>query len=104
MLPMEGQPPETPDSGSSRVQHLATVSHEGRFWEVHMEFEDDPSWGGASRARLRFEPADVNEGEVPVHTATIIIEPTYEEAMRRARSFPDHQLVALLRSALPDPD
>lgn len=69
-----------------------------------MEFEEDASWAGTSRARLRFEPADANEGELPVHTATIIIEPTYEEAMRKGRSFPDHQLVALLRSALPDPD
>ncbi len=100
---METDAPNTTDPIPTPAQHLATVGHEGRFWDVYMEFEDDPSQPRTCRARFRFDPADLNEGETPAHTATIIIEPSYEDAMRKARSFADHQLVALLRSALPDP-
>ena len=85
------------------AHHLATIGHEGRFWEVYMDFEDDPLAPQSCRARFRFQAGDMNEGEKDVRTAVIIIEPTYEDAMRKAKSFPDHQLVALLRSALPDP-
>lgn len=84
------------------TEHLATIGHEGRFWDVYMEFEDEPGDGRLCRGRLRFDAADTNEGEPIVRTATIIIESSYEEAMRKARSFPDHQLVALLRSAMPE--
>ena len=84
------------------AEHLATISHEGRFWEVYLEFQDDAPESAAARARLRFDAADANEGEPVVRTATIIIEPSFDQAMRKARMFPDHQLVALLRSSLPD--
>lgn len=81
--------------------HLASISHEGRFWDVYLEFEDDPRRPDSCRARFAFSPADVNDGEVPMRTTTIIIEPSFEEAVRRARTFDDHQLNALLRSVLP---
>lgn len=101
---MEHDPHGMEQPTASTAPHLATIGHEGRFWEVYVEFRDDPMKPGMCRARFRFQPADTNEGEPDVHTATIIIEPSYEEAMRKARSFPDHQLVALLRSAMPGPD
>jgi hypothetical protein len=81
--------------------HLASISHEGRFWDVYLEFEDDPRRPDSSRAHFAFSPADVNDGEAARRTTTIIIEPSYEEAVRKARSFEDHQLVSLLRSVLP---
>jgi len=99
---MEPDAPDTTEPAASPAQHLATVGHEGRFWDVFMEFEEDPAQPRTCRARFRFNPSDLNQGEIPVHTATIIIEPSYEDAMRKARSFTDHQFVALLRSALPD--
>ena len=89
-------------SSPSPGQHLGMVSHQGRFWDVYLEVEDDPRRPGTSRGRLCFSPSDLNEGEEPVRTATIIIEPSYEEAVRKARGFEDHQLVGLLRSAQPD--
>lgn len=89
--------PETPSEG----QHLATVGHDGRFWDVYLEFDDDPRRPETFRGVLCFFPADANEGEEPVRTTAIIIEPSYEEAVARARAFEDHQLVGLLRSCLP---
>lgn len=89
--------PEPPSEG----QHLATIGHEGRFWDVYLEFDDDPRRPETFRGLLCFSPADANEGEEPVRTATIIIEPSFEEAMAKARDFEDHQLVGLLRSCLP---
>jgi hypothetical protein len=80
---------------------MASISHEGRFWDVYLEFEDDPRRPDSHRGLLCFSPADANEGELPRRTTVIIIESSYEEAIRRARSFEDHQLVSLLRSVLP---
>jgi hypothetical protein len=99
----EGTTPVDPTPDRAPAEHLATISYEGRFWEVYMEFQDRPEELDSCRARLRFDPADGNDGEEPVRTATIIIERTFEDAMRKGRSFADHQLSALLRSALPDP-
>lgn len=82
--------------------HLATLGHGGRFWEVHVEFENDDRRSDAFGARLRFSPSDPEESTPPLRTATILIEPSYEEVLYRARSFEEHQLVALLRSCLPD--
>ena len=91
-------PPEPPSSGP----HLASVSHAGRFWDVYVEFADDPRRPNAYRALLCFSPADRNDGEQPLRTTAIIVEPSYEEALARARALEEHQLVALLRSCLPD--
>lgn len=84
--------------------HLATVSHEGRFWDVYVEFDDDPRRTDSFGGLLCFSPADEAEGtaEGPVRTATILIEPSYEEVLHRARHFESHHLVSLLRSCLPE--
>ena len=71
--------------------------------EVFMEFEAESSDDSACRARFRYNSADANEDEDPVRTAVIIIEASYEDAMRKAKAFPDQQLSALLRSILPEP-
>ena len=49
-------------------QHLATVSHDGRFWEVYLEFADELRSPDTYRARLVFEAADPAEGEEPYRT------------------------------------
>lgn len=95
MHPSEPSDPSTPSG-----QHVATVSHDGRFWDVYLDFEDDPRRPESYRGYLSFSPADAAEDEEPVRTGTIIIEPSFEEAVRKARSFEDHQFVGFLRSAL----
>lgn len=82
-------------------QHLATISHAGRFWDVYLEFDDDPRRSQAYRALLAYSPADRNEGEEILRTIAIIVEPSYEEAVHRARQLEEHQLQAFLRSLLP---
>ena len=93
-------PPRPPPP--SNGQHLATISHDGRFWEVYLEFSDDPRRPSSYRGLLCFSLA-VNEGEEAARrTTTLIIEDSYEEAVRKARAFEDHQLQGLLRSLLPE--
>jgi len=99
MSPDSRPPAEAPPP--SEGQHLATVSHEGRFWDVYLEFDDDPRRPDSYRGVLCFSPSDLNEGESPVRTTSIIIEPSYEEALQKARGLEDHHLVGLLRSCLP---
>jgi len=95
--------PPTPPPPSNG-QHLATISHDGRFWEVYLEFNDDPRRPSNYRGLLCFSPAD-NEGDDPaLRTTAILIEDSYEEAVRKARAFEEHQLQGLLRSVLPDAD
>ncbi len=89
--------PSPPSPG----RHLATISHEGRFWDVYLEFEEDPRRPETHRALLCYFPGDPAEDEEGVRTATIIIEDSMEEAMHKARSMDDVQLQALLRSSLP---
>lgn len=84
--------------------HVTTIAHSGRIWEAYLEFADDPHHPDTYRARLRFEAADAAEGEEPVRTGVIIIEPSYEEAVQRARAFESRQLEGLLRSVLPEED
>ena len=88
----------------SNGQHLATISHDGRFWEVYLEFDDDPRRPSNYRGLLCFSPADNESDEPPRRTTTIIIEESYEEAVRKARAFEEHQLQGLLRSVLPEDD
>lgn len=90
-------PPEIPSDG----QHLATISHDGRFWDVYLEFDEDPGRPDSHRALLAYSPADRNEGEETLRTIPVILEPSYEEAVRKARMLEEHQLVAFLRSLLP---
>ena len=86
----------------SKGQHVATISYDRRFWEVYLEFSDDPRQPSGYRGRLCFSPADCEGEEATRRTTTIIIEESYEEAVRKARAFEDHQLKGLLRSVLPD--
>ncbi len=90
--------PPPPSSG----HHLATISHEGRFWDVYLEFEDDPRKPTSFRALLCFFPGDPGDNEGAARTTTIIIEDSFEAAMLKARGLDDRQLQGLLRSALPD--
>jgi hypothetical protein len=83
----------------SRGVHLATLAHEGRLWDAWLEFEDDAPKRDTYRARLRFSSA---EAEQLYRTTVIIIEPTYEEAVHRARALDARQLEGLLRSVLPE--
>lgn len=83
------------------AHHLATISHDGRFWEVYLELEEAQSHGESVRGRIAFFVAD-DSGDAAVHTATIFIEETAQDVLARARDFKTHQLVALLRSARPE--
>lgn len=84
------------DAPGVRV-HLATLPHEGRFWDAFVEFVDDPARPDAHLARLCFVPADA-EDRAPAHTAVIIIEPSAEAVLDHARSLARHQMAAMLRS------
>ena len=89
--------PPPPSSG----HHLATIGHEGRFWDVYLEFEDDPRRPETFRALLCYFPGDPGDGEEAARTAVIIIADTFEDAIMKARGLEDVQLQALLRSVLP---
>ena len=90
------EPDLTPPSG----EHMTTISHEGRFWDTYLEFEDDPRRPNSFRARFVFSPGDPADDEGFTRTALVIIEDSYEEAIRKARSFDDRHLADMLRSAL----
>lgn len=83
------------------AHHLATVSHDGRFWDAYLELEESHDPGQPARGRLAFSAADQGDTE-PVRTAPIFIEETAQEVLSRARQFKTHQIVALLRSSLPE--
>lgn len=99
-----GAEPRPPVGPPSDGPHLATVSHRGHFWDVYIEIVDDPRRTDSVKGRLCFSPADDTAVGGPVRTAPILIEPSYQEVIHRARSFEEHQLVGLLRSSLPDED
>jgi hypothetical protein len=90
-----------PDDRPSPGQHLATVSHDGRFWDVYLEFEDNPRAAERYRAILAFSPVDRADGETTLRTIAVLIEDSYEEVVQRARRLEDHQLTGFLRSMLP---
>jgi D-serine deaminase-like pyridoxal phosphate-dependent protein len=99
---MSGEPPTPPaEKRPSSGQHLATISHEGRFWDVYLEFDEDLRRPGAYRGSLAFSPADRAEGEAVLRTAAVIIESSYEAALERAHGLESHQFAAFLRSVLP---
>jgi hypothetical protein len=81
------------------THHLATISHEGLFWDAYLEL--DESQGYPVRGWIAFSAAG-DPGIEPVRTATIFIEDTPQAVLARARDFKTHQLVALLRSSAPD--
>lgn len=80
--------------------HLATISHDGRFWDAYLELAEPPGPGRPARGRIVFSAADAGDDE-PVRTATIFLEETPDEVVVRARELKTHHLVALLRSAIP---
>lgn len=102
--PTDPAQPTDPVGPPSDGPHLATVSHRGRFWDVYIEIVDDPRRTDSVKGRLCFSPADDTAAGGPVRTAPILIEPSHQEVVHRARSFEDHQLVGLLRSVLPEED
>jgi hypothetical protein len=87
-------------SASDRAHHLATITHEGRFWDVYVEVVPQASPRDPLRARLAFSAAD--NADERVQTAPIFVEPTLEEVLDRARGLGEHRVIALLRSCLPD--
>lgn len=99
---MNAAPPNPSPPPPSSGHHLATISHEGRFWDVYLEFEDDPRRPTSFRALLCFFPGDPGDEEEASRTTVIIIENSYEDAMLKARGLDERQLQGLLRSVLPD--
>lgn len=99
---MNAVPPNPSPPSPSSGHHLATIGHVGRFWDVYLEFEDDPSRPTSFRALLCFFPGDPSDEEGASRTTIIIIEDSFEAAMLKARSLDDRQLQGLLRSVLPD--
>ena len=89
---------------TSNGLHLTTISHDGRFWEVYLEFQDDPRVPRSYRGLLCFSPSTGSVGESAFRTTTILIEDSHESVVSKARSFEDFQLQSLLRSLLPDPE
>lgn len=82
------------------MHHLATISHDGRFWDAYLELDEPRGHDDSARGRIAFSAADEGDAE-PVRTATIFIEETGQDVIARAREFKTHQLVALLRSCAP---
>ncbi len=79
--------------------HLATISHDGLFWDAYLEL--DNAQHHPVRGRIAFSAAGDPDLE-PVRTAVIFIEDTAQDVLARARDFKSHQLVALLRSCIPE--
>ena len=92
------EPAGDESAGPSRDLHLTTFTHEGRFWDVHLEFVEEADDPHTVRARLRFAPADRAEHEEPERTAVIFIEPSRREVVRAARALGRHHLAGMLRS------
>ncbi len=85
---------------ASRGQHLATITHDGRFWDAYLELEE-VTLPESHRGRLAFSPIDQGPEEAVLRTSTVIIEPSREAALRSADRLDTYHLVALLRSLLP---
>ena len=103
MVPMStppggSAPPEDERTDASLHIHLSTFTHEGRFWDAHLEFVEDPRDPDSCRARVRFVPTDRADHEEPARTAVIFIEPTRQDALRAAKALNRYNLVAMLRS------
>ena len=96
--PGDSDPPEDEVAGTPAPIHVSTFTHEGRFWDAHLEFVEESPGSDSGRARLCFVPTDRAEDEEPTRTAVIFIEPTHRHAVRAARALGRHNLVALLRS------
>ena len=91
-------PPEDERSKPSLHIHLSTFTHEGRFWDAHLEFVEDPGDPDSCRARLCFVPTDRADHAEPARTAVIFIERTRQDALQAAKALDRYNLVAMLRS------
>lgn len=83
--------------------HLATISHDGRFWDAYLELEEAQGRGGPTRGRIAFSVAGEAETD-PLRTTTIFVEESPQAVLDRARDFKTHQLAGLLRSCAPGAD
>lgn len=92
--------PRHPPTDPSDRPHLATIGHQGRFWDVHLEFLDDPRRPDRCRGVLAFSAADSGEEEEPARTAPIFIEDSFEGVLNRARALEQRDLLNFLRSVL----
>lgn len=81
--------------------HLATISHDGLFWDAYLEVDEPQDRSLPVRGSVAFSAAGA-EGPRTVRTATIFLEDSAQAMLARAREFKTHQLVALLRSCVPD--
>lgn len=90
---------EPDDARPSENLHLTTFTHDGRFWDVYLEFVEAAESPDSCRAKLCYVPADRPADVEPARTAVIIIEASCEEAIEKARALDRYNLVALLRSA-----
>jgi hypothetical protein len=88
------------DRDPSPGQHLATISHQGRFWDIFVEVEDSGP-EDLCRASLAYLPADRGEAEFTLRTIPLILESSRDEVLRRAYQLETHQLIGFLRSLLP---
>lgn len=91
-------PPADERTDASLHIHLSTFTHEGRFWDAHLEFVEDSRDPDSCRARLCFVPTDRADHEEPARTAVIFIESTRRKALRAAKALDRYNLVAMLRS------
>ncbi len=93
-------PPVPSDAGDGPEPgiHITTFTHEGRFWDVHLEFVDEGHATESCRGRLCYIPTDQADHEEPIRTAIIFIEPSYEEVRQAALALDRYNLAALLRS------
>lgn len=83
---------------------MATLAHEGRFWDVYVELQEPQPHDRYVRGRLRFSAAAEDAGsDQPdeVFTAPIFLEDSPEAVIARARSLHNEQVIGLLRSCLP---
>jgi hypothetical protein len=94
-------PSSDPEFLAPDGEHLTTISHQGRFWDIYVELESDFAPGAPCRARLAYSPADRAADEFTLRTIPVIVEANRDEALRRAHRLEVHQLVAFLRSLLP---
>ena len=87
-------------SQHSRGVHLATIAHASLIWDAYMEQEGDDTGRGMVRARVRFSSPEADRF---FRTAVIIVESSWDDAVRCAKAFDERQLSALLRSVLRRP-
>jgi hypothetical protein len=82
------------------AEHLATISHDGLFWDAYLELAESQERGAPVRGRIAFSAAG-EPGLEAVRTATIFVEDSTQDVLARARELKTHQLVGLLRSCAP---